>query len=362
MAFMRAAKSSFSVFAFVILFAGQCMAAKLVVWQPTEASVPLIISRADNETPEEAAAKYLAAFNADPGLVKLSEGPLNIPLQGLRDLEVGTSTEPMLLVLTSEPQQFRGSKNGKSWYKDLSELGTQVYVLPVMHDAGLTDYRGSLFRRQLSSTFDGMLSLGGADVDPSLYGEANREAEDTFLARDVSEMKVIKEFLRSGNNACFGICRGAQLIAITLGYKLHQDIAIETTNGHYHVANGHPITWIKVDKSLLKNALEKFNSDYPSQHHEAVIAESNPDGELILVAAHQPGPGHTSISEAFEFKNHIGFLTQWHYERDRTEKGPVVMKLVYQETKKAQARIDAHAQYQSRPGKITCSASILGAR
>ncbi|HVK60729.1 MAG TPA: gamma-glutamyl-gamma-aminobutyrate hydrolase family protein [Bdellovibrionales bacterium] len=334
-------KRSFVSLSFALLFlllSSESFAAKLFVWQPTESSVPLILSREDDQSPQEAAVAYLAAFNENPGLVELSEGDLEIKLEGFMDFDPSQSQNPKLLVLTSEPQQFRGAKKAKSWFKMMTEEGADVYVLPVMHDAGLTESRGEEFRALLTENFDGILSLGGADVHTSLYNEPNREAEHTFLERDLSEAKVIKRFLDTETNACFGICRGAQLTSVVLGYRLHQDIAIETTNGHYHVAHDHPIVWLKVEDSILRKALKKYKTDYPSQHHQAVIAESNPGGQLTLVAAHDPGQGKTKIAEAFEYNNgRPGFLTQWHYERDKTNKGQVVMNLAYKELSRAQA-------------------------
>ncbi|MES2856981.1 MAG: gamma-glutamyl-gamma-aminobutyrate hydrolase family protein [Bdellovibrionota bacterium] len=322
------------IFIAVLAFAIECFAGSLAVWQPTTGAVPLVIYRADGESAIDSAKRYLKHFNASEELVEISEKKLEIPLTGFSDL-VRQTDNPLMLVSTSEPQQFRGSKNGKSWFKQLSDLGSEVYVLPVVHDLGLTKAQAAEYRDLLTQTFDGVLALGGADVDPSLYGDKNRQAEGTLKFRDVSELKLIKSFLEMKNNAVFGICRGAQLTAVALGYKLHQDIGIETSNSHYHIANDHPITWVESAKSILKNALASFTSDFPSQHHQAIIAESNSDGELVLVAKHQPTPDVTPISEAFEFKNRIGFLTQWHPERDKTEKGFVVMNLMVQQARNA---------------------------
>lgn len=71
---------------------------------------------------------------------------------------------------------------------------------------------------------DGMLLPGGADVNPSLYGQAATEkcGKPNDL-RDKAEMKMLEAFLPT-NKPVLCICRGVQLLNVFFGGTLHQDI------------------------------------------------------------------------------------------------------------------------------------------
>lgn len=70
---------------------------------------------------------------------------------------------------------------------------------------------------------DGIVFTGGADVDPARYGEPPHPATYIRPERDAAEMLLLAATLETDLPA-FGICRGAQLMAVAAGGRLHQHL------------------------------------------------------------------------------------------------------------------------------------------
>lgn len=80
-------------------------------------------------------------------------------------------------------------------------------------------------------TFDGIVFAGGADVDPTFYGqEPHMNLGMTYRKRDLFEIALLKGAVQSGK-AILGICRGMQLINIGLGGTVYQDLS-ENPDAH----------------------------------------------------------------------------------------------------------------------------------
>ncbi len=75
-----------------------------------------------------------------------------------------------------------------------------------------------------ASLLDGLLLQGGADIDPSLYGEEPTELlGPTDPIRDRFELELLRAFAAAGKPV-LGVCRGMQLINVAYGGTLHQDL------------------------------------------------------------------------------------------------------------------------------------------
>lgn len=75
------------------------------------------------------------------------------------------------------------------------------------------------------STIDKLLLAGGQDVTPFLYGEEpHPKLGMTSLPRDTFEMALIKEAIKQ-NKPILAVCRGTQLLNVTLGGTLYQDLS-----------------------------------------------------------------------------------------------------------------------------------------
>jgi putative glutamine amidotransferase len=72
---------------------------------------------------------------------------------------------------------------------------------------------------------DGLLLIGGADLDPATYGQtATERTEATFPLRDAFELALVRAaFAR--DLPVLGICRGLQVLNVATGGTLHQHLA-----------------------------------------------------------------------------------------------------------------------------------------
>ena len=77
------------------------------------------------------------------------------------------------------------------------------------------------------SLSDGILFTGGADIDPSIYGEMpSPDLGKIQKRRDELEMRIFAEAIKT-RVPILGICRGMQMINVALGGTLFQDIPTE---------------------------------------------------------------------------------------------------------------------------------------
>lgn len=82
--------------------------------------------------------------------------------------------------------------------------------------------RAMLARAYVQS--DGLLCMGGGDLDARWYGHANHARNDSSEPeRDVLELALIRMAI-ADRKPFFGICRGMQALAVATGGTLHQHI------------------------------------------------------------------------------------------------------------------------------------------
>jgi putative glutamine amidotransferase len=158
--------------------------------------------------------------------------------------------------------------------------------------------------------FDGLLLSGGADVDPSRYGEArvNRTVR-TRAGRDGLDFDLFSRAVGLGAPV-FGICRGLQVVNVALGGTLWQDLPAQRPRGVEHSYStkddhdpAHPAHEIRVLRdgtASLPLAAELAATDglvVNSRHHQAVkelapglvALAVSPDG-LVEAFARATGP------------------------------------------------------------------------
>ena len=131
---------------------------------------------------------------------------------------------------------------------------------------------------EYSQLLDGLLLAGGGDVHPCWYGDAAIHPTVTTSPqeqmRDVFEMALVRAF-RAAKKPVLGICRGMQVINVTLGGTLYQDIPSQ-----YAGAIGHWQTEARRDEtshalyitpgSHLHRLLQTEELAVNSFHHQAV--------------------------------------------------------------------------------------------
>lgn len=81
---------------------------------------------------------------------------------------------------------------------------------------------------------DGLLLTGGADVDPDLYGRPpHARLGEVDRARDLWEMALVRAAQRA-QQPILAICRGMQVVNVTFGGALIQDIPSEVRDAIQH--------------------------------------------------------------------------------------------------------------------------------
>jgi putative glutamine amidotransferase len=107
---------------------------------------------------------------------------------------------------------------GRSYVEELRKVGGVPWVIPLLpHDP---DTLHAIFER-----LDGVFITGGADVDPACYGEQKSPLCGAIDPdRDAVEIALLRHAL-GRNLPVFAVCRGIQILNVTCGGTLYQDIA-----------------------------------------------------------------------------------------------------------------------------------------
>lgn len=156
---------------------------------------------------------------------------------------------------------------------------------------------------------------GGQDVTPFLYGEEpHPKLGPTSIERDSFEMALVKEAIKQ-NKPIFTVCRGTQLLNVTLGGTLYQDLSQypdwEVKHDMFPTVPDFGLHSITVKSDSTIAGLFGQRAQVNSYHHQAIkeLAES-----LVPIAWSSDG-----IIEAVESreKNTKILGVQWHPELTR---------------------------------------------
>lgn len=181
--------------------------------------------------------------------------------------------------------------------------GTPV-IIPAVTD-------GQVLRNTLAN-LDGLVLVGGADVNPMWYGEQPiQQLGGVDPQRDLYELKLVK-MASDHNIPILGICRGSQLLNVAFGGTLYQDIPSQrkgkaikhqqTMPGSY----GTHTVYVEKD-SPIAQIFGKDTLSINSFHHQAV-KDLAPNFKAV---AYAPDSTIEAIS-AYPNKPILGL--QWHPE------------------------------------------------
>ncbi len=165
---------------------------------------------------------------------------------------------------------------------------------------------------------DGVLFMGGSDVDPAHYGKEKHEKTNiNDPLRDTVELALLRRVL-ADNKPFLGICRGCQILAIASGGTLHQHVPdVVHHENHslqsesYDAFDNQVKQPIMVDKtSRVYTLLKKDRVLANSGHHQAV-ATVGADFRIV-------GKSEDGISEIIEHTdpNYFCFAVQPHPEAE----------------------------------------------
>jgi putative glutamine amidotransferase len=159
---------------------------------------------------------------------------------------------------------------------------------------------------------DGLMVIGGADLDPAVYGQERSAAtENTYRDRDEFELALTRGAVERGL-PFLGICRGMQLLNVALGGTINQNlVAADGTNPHRRIVGTFVGTEHDIDLdpgSLVARATGEEIHEARCHHHQAIDRLGN---GLVVTASARDG-----VPEAIELEGDDDWVlgVQWHPE------------------------------------------------
>lgn len=150
---------------------------------------------------------------------------------------------------------------------------------------------------ELLDHIDGLMVIGGRDVDPGLYRQAPHPTTMLCPERDALEIPVLREAL-ARRLPILGICRGCQVLAVAAGGTLIQDIPALLPQAHSHHQKTHmwqPFHDVELLTPLTKWIFGATVVRLNSFHHQAVdqpgkgfvVAARSADGVVEMIEAQE---------------------------------------------------------------------------
>ena len=126
----------------------------------------------------------------------------------------------------------------------------------------------------VAARLDGLMLVGGADVDPANYGETPlNDSVSPAPARDALELALLQSAL-DRSLPVLAICRGQQVLNVARGGTLWQDLPTQQPDGLRHSQAGEPHTIGHEVRtaagSLLHRIVGSERLGINSFHHQAV--------------------------------------------------------------------------------------------
>ena len=201
-----------------------------------------------------------------------------------------------------------------AFWDQTAHLAADTYVRAVQDSGALAvllpvDTRDP---EPLLDKLDGLMLIGGADVDPASYGQARSEAtEGTYPDRDGFELALTRGALERGL-PYLGICRGMQILNIALGGTLNQNlVGDDGTNSHRRVIGTFAGTAHDIDLergSLAARATGEEVHEARCHHHQAI--DRLGDGLVVTARARDGVPEAIELDEPGRWVLGV----QWHPE------------------------------------------------
>lgn len=195
------------------------------------------------------------------------------------------------------------------YVRRVEEAGGLPLAIPPLLDAAAIP--------ELLETFDGLVIVGGEDLDPRLYGEEPLATHESLPAwRERFDLALGRALLDS-DVPVLGICYGSQLLAVVSGGALWQHIPTQVGNavahaGKYPNLPMHPVD--VAEGTRLRELLGAARVDVNSSHHQAPKRL----GSGLRAAAVAPD----GVLEAFEGTGDRFLVgVQWHPELTDDEAG-----------------------------------------
>ena len=182
-----------------------------------------------------------------------------------------------------------------------SSRGAGVILIPYIIKKEYTDW--------LVDSLSGLVLAGGGDISPEFYGtDEKEELKNVNRERDLFEIEIVKAFSKTGK-PLLGICRGMQVINVSFGGSIYQDIKKITKVKHWQKEPpSQPTHYIKIkNNTKLSKIFKKDVIKVNSIHHQAV--KELADGFVVSALSED------EIIEAIEHREHPYLIgVQFHPE------------------------------------------------
>ncbi len=206
------------------------------------------------------------------------------------------------------------AKDLSGWFDSYAELNLEVYfedyALGVMEAGGLpVMLPREVDPERIVARLDGLILPGGPDVDPAHYGQDRHDEVMVDESRDEFEFKLF-EAARAAGKPILGICRGLQVINVSLGGTLHQHLPAHAKfeQDPADVAHGVRLEPGSTIGELLGGGLPDGGLPVNSLHHQAVDRL----GEGLSAVG---WASDDDVVEAIENPNERIVAVQWHAEK-----------------------------------------------
>jgi len=162
--------------------------------------------------------------------------------------------------------------------------------------------------RELLSAVDGLILVGGADVDPARYGREPHPLTATRPDRDAFEFALLDAAL-AAEKPVLGVCRGMEVLNVALGGTLTQHLPEVTgTIDHQPAVATYGTSTIALAEGSLAAGILGAETKCQCYHHQAV--------ERLGAGLRAVGWAADGTVEAIELPDQPFVLgVQWHPEQ-----------------------------------------------
>lgn len=182
----------------------------------------------------------------------------------------------------------------------VKEAGGYPVLLPIAQ-------RETVIRKYLGG-IDGLIIVGGDDVDPRLYGERPRKGTGTVFGPRLAFERMLYRGARRRRMPILGICYGMQLLNVLEGGSLFQDIRRDGGSPRDHQSRKRPLHRVSLVAGSRLAAITRGRAiTVHSDHHQAVARVARGFRPVAFA-----GDG---IIEAIEGGSEEILAVQWHPER-----------------------------------------------
>ena len=147
-----------------------------------------------------------------------------------------------------------------AWYpSSIQRAGGRPVLLPPDEDTDIVE------------RLDGLVLIGGADINASYYGQAPHETADAPReSRDASELALYRR-ARELDKPVLGICRGLQMMVIAHGGSLHQHLPDVTDDRHRPQLGAYDSHGVRfAEGSLIERICGGTEGKVNTYHHQGV--------------------------------------------------------------------------------------------